>query len=189
MPDSTVPFSRSYGVQENTEVDEGPRPGTIIEPIPEHYAGTVFPYRGTETHGVHPMFTPVVSPEEWEGGMVTVDPDKGDDGPPEAAMPVRIVQVGPKEIDQFRVNRITVDGQARLVVNRMPERESFRIKNLDGAKAIYVSDQSNVSAATGWRVDAGQEFTVDADNEVYAISADGTAVEAVVLLTYSVAIK
>lgn len=179
--------SDPYAVSDNQEVDEGPAPGWQLKPIPERYAGVNIPYRGTETHGVDPLFVVEPHPDEVEGGMVPIIMPS--DEPPRPVQDVRIVKEGPKEIIEWRAYQGTCGGSANILVGRMDSRISFRLKNLSADKRLIVGGDNNLSRFMGWPVAPDAEFTVDADTEVYGISEDGTDIPYSVVIVYAVQVK
>lgn len=137
---------------------------TPLEPVPEDYTGKVYPYRGTETHGVpDPDYT---EPDlEFKGEQARVEyeePEKETD-----PIPVRVVNEYAREETQWRVSRFPVSaGQSTHIVARDRTRTQVIVKVVTGS--IVISDQQNPAAFTGYPLGAGETFTTDAVTPVYA---------------------
>lgn len=160
-----------------------------IAPIPEHYAGVNFPYRGIETHGVAPdpnidysdpetKYDPETDKETYLPEIVEHDP-----------IPVRIVNESPRETDVFRVTRFLANGNAQQLIGRLDSRKSLRIKNLDDTNPVYIGPNSTVNAYTGYPISPGAEIVpVNATQEVWVTAGAGDAytVEVAVLYEFTV---
>ncbi len=170
------------------ETDDGPRPGTAFKPIPEEYAGHNHPYRGTENHGVDPLYDVPPPAEEWEGGSVPVDSDRLEREPEKVSL-VRVVSSGPREIKEWRSFRVFATGVPSILVGKFNARESFTLTNLSETVTIYVGGDMQVSRTQGYPVKAGQSFSVDSDTEVWGISDDGTDVDCAVYVVFTVEVK
>lgn len=177
-----------YTIVDVQETDDGPRPGTALKPIVEEYEGHNNPYRGTEDHGVHPLYNVPPPDDSWEGGMAPVNPDRLDEEP-EAVQAVRIVNVGAREIKEWRSFRVYATATPTILVGKFDARESFTLKNLSDTVTVYVGGDMQVSRSQGFPVAPGTEFSVDCDTEVWGISDDGSDVDCAVYVVFAVEVK
>lgn len=187
-PTSHYDPATGYTIVDVQETDEGPAPGTAIKPLMEEYEGRNFPYRGTETHGVDPLYDVQPSPDKWEGGSVTVDMDKLEQEP-EKVIPVRVVNEGSREIKEWRSYRVYATSRASILVGKFDARISFTLKNLSQDKTLYVGGDLQVSTGQGYPVPAGGTFTVESDTEVWGIAEDTTDIDVAVYVVYAVKVK
>lgn len=170
-------------------VDESAAPEGLpvgFEPQLDRFGGgPVFPYRGTQTHGVEPQTeqAAVGSPENDEGGAVEFDyVAPVEDAAP---VPVRIVDTAAHEYSDWRANQSFANPSPNRVVNRKEGRKSLTIKNI-GTVHVWVGPDSNVSPMAGYRVDSGGgTFTLDGEAEVWAVSNDATAVPLCIYFEFS----
>lgn len=77
------------------------------------------------------------------------------------------------------VNQVTVASTATLVANSRPLRHAITINNTS-ASTVFVGDTSAVTATTGGPVASGQALTLDTTDQIYAITATGTAAVGVI---------
>lgn len=151
-----------------------------LEPVPEDYAGKVYPYRGTETHGVpDPEYTEPDLEFKGEHARVEYEEPEREHDP----IPVIIVNESAREETQWRVSRVPIDnGQSTHIVARDRRRTSVIVKVVTGS--IVISDQPNPVAFTGFPLVAGETFTTDAVTPVYATATSNADVA--VLQSYRV---
>jgi hypothetical protein len=145
----------------------------------------VFPYRGTEPHGVAPTEHPTSAPGFNED---TVLADVTPEAPEPEPVPVRIVSQGGREVVQWRSMRAIVDGSQRLIVGRNERRRNLRIRNMNAAgRTVFIAPDSNVTSYDGWPLAPGTElqFTA-AQSEVYGVSDDGSQVEVAILSEHAI---
>lgn len=176
MPSESPQNPRGNGPYAIDEPDVNPE-GQTLYPLKlrtERPSAEVFPYRGVETHGVHPSRS-VDPPEHMdEGGMVQVAPPKKAPEP----VPVRLVEPGIKAYKQWRAIHEFVGASARQVVNRKENRQNLRIKNLTAGKnpntgkGCWLGPDSGVNAMNGYFLDAGDIFALSGEAEVWGISED-----------------
>lgn len=172
-----------WGNWQNEEV-EGPPP-EAVKPLEEHYTGDVFPYRGTENHGVNPLFSIPVPDDEWEGGSVPVDVDYKEEEP--EPQKVIIVRQGRTEILEFRTFHTVANANPTLAISSMLKRQVTKIKNI-GTAAIWIGHNESVSALSGYKLDANAEFTTNSTTDIWMISFDGNQQEVCVAIEIAVAI-
>lgn len=156
---------------QNEEVEGAPP--VAVKPLVEHYQGHVFPYRGTETHGVDPNFDIPPSPDEWEGGFVPVETEPVTKDKP---MRVTVVRQGDDEILKLRIMQTQVGANPRLILGQMKERQTTRIKNA-GAVTIWIGANESVNKnVNAYPLAAGVEFVTNATTSIWGVSDDGTEV-------------
>lgn len=139
----------------------------MVTPIPESYAGDNNPYRGTESHGVHPTVDPTNTPGYREDGRPVALPLVPDSEPP-APLPVRIVNEGGKEFDKWRVATAYAIPQASQIVGALRSRTTLRIRNNSETDTVYVSPDSSCSPFTGYPLRPGAELSLNSTDPVYA---------------------
>lgn len=158
--------------------------GGYIVPLEEKSTGVNFPYRGSEQHGVPVDWSPDKSPEEWEGGIVRFREPEPETEP----VAVRIVETSSQELRKFRVAQHIVGASPTLVAGRFNKRTRCTIRNMDADTVAYISSASAVSTWTGYPINFGADLDISADDEVWAISADGSNVSLAVLIEYIVSV-
>jgi hypothetical protein len=154
--------------------------------VPEHYEGVNFPYRGTETHGVKPPDGAKYDTREFQ--YPEEPPEHYAEPEPEPnPVLVRVVQDHAREILDWRTVRVPVSQNPVLLVGRNLARRKLRIRNLDGANAIYIGPDPNVSTVSGYKISAGQEMNELVTTEpVYATTGDSSVVETAVMFEFAV---
>lgn len=159
-----------------------------VEPVPEHYAGTNFPYRGTETHGVKPdpnvdYSDPEIRYDPEHDGDVNYVPEPVEHDP----IPVRIVNENPTEIREFRSARFTVGSPAVQLLGKHDARYRTRIRNTDAVNAIYIGPDSSVNSYTGYKLPAGAEIDgLTTTQEVWATTGDETTADISIMYEFAV---
>lgn len=125
-----------------------------LKPVPEHYAGKNYPYRGTETHGVpDPTYTePDVEFKGEDQHAVYEEPV-----PETPPIPVRIVTEHSREIKSFRVVRYLVDMTAILLLGQERERTKCRIRNTDPVNTVFIGASGLNPWLNGYPILPGQE--------------------------------
>ena len=161
-----------------------------VTPVPEHVKGTVFPYRGMETHGVEP-----VKGVDYDTEKYQIDPnDLGEEHPdymPEEKwpepIPVFIVNEAASERQDIRVNRYLVQDAAQRIAPQMDSPRIVRIANLDSANTVYISSDSNIASVSGYPIKPNTESNpIRVESDVWAVCASGLTAEVAVLTEYSV---
>lgn len=136
------------------------------EPVPEHVAGTVFPYRGQELHGVPMTGTPDLSDQVPDVDAVLVE-----ELPPEPdPIPVHIVQTGGRELRRWRALHTYASDDSTQAVGRNEARITTRLRNLSataGDRVWIAPDQSQANAAFGYPLDPGAEITLNTEDPIY----------------------
>lgn len=151
--------------------------GEPTEPQPEKVAGTVFPYRGMESHGVAPnQAPPEYVDDQWpaddEGVHYVQGPTEDD------PLPVRIVNQHSKFRRITRIRQVPVDTSKPLLA-RNDARVTASFKNI-GANAVYLIPEPMDNGAvlvTGYKLAAttGEYLNWIGTEELYASTGDGTA--------------
>jgi hypothetical protein len=146
-----------------------------------------FPYRGIETHGVHPNTTPDVDPEEADygatRGVAYEAPEKEPD-----PIPVRVVPQGGGEFRTWYVIReyVRTGTQSRMIVPRDLSRTSITIKNLHATDNLVLNSQSFADVNAGFPLAAGASQAMDTNAEVWALSATSNDIPIAVMVQTSV---
>lgn len=158
-----------------------PRGGTEpINPIPERSFAPVFPYRGTQQHGVPvdpvPWIPRDADAQSWEGETV-FDPEIV----PIEPIPVIVVNETQSEIRSWRAVQMPVrTNAATLIVGQNTRMTRVRIRNMsasDSDTILWVGHESNVSRLYGWPVYPGEVLEIDTEEEIYG-TLDSTAQDA-----------
>lgn len=150
--------------------------GEPVEPEKEKVVGTVFPYRGMESHGVAPnQEPPAYIDDQWpedteaphyEPGPTDYDP-----------LPVKIVNQHSNFRRITRIRQVPVDTSKPLLA-RNDARISASFKNI-GANAVYLIPEPMDNGAvliTGYKLAAttGEYPNWIGTEELYASTGDGT---------------
>lgn len=141
-----------------------------LRPAVEGYTGNVFPYRGSEDHGVSATEKPL-EPSDWEHGVPVEYSERPIDVDP---VPVKIVTEGSRELRRFRV----VVGYAgssspRQILGQDEERSFVRIKNTTSDKTLYVAHHLEQATATwGYPIAPGDELPTSTQMAIYASTSD-----------------
>jgi len=164
-----------------------------VKPVPEHYEGVSFPYRGTESHGVNPPKD--IDPEEY------YDIQTQDDGPnpypvapdikEEDPIPVRIVQKSSRERRAWRGKQIAVTDQKIQILGRHEKRGKVVIRNTTmSTNNVYIAEDQSVSPYTGFilRNAAAVSGSLDLNTteEIWAVCDTGETATVFVAYEYSV---
>lgn len=172
MPSQSPQYRASgnpYGVENLTHDQVEPGPGQHLQPMPEHYGGINFPYRGQQQHGVDPDAMPEDRPEDYAGGAVQTswaDVPQIEHEP----VPVRIVKTGAHEYNQWRAIQSFATPQGNLIVNRKEGRSRCTVKNLSVAGTVYVGPDPMVTTQTGYPLAPRETFEVFGEAEIWAAS-------------------
>lgn len=176
-------FRQRHGMQKPPESEP-----ERVTPVPEHYKGVNFPYRGTNKHGVEVPEGAEYDTREFQYEMP--DPDEitdeymePDDEP--EPIPVRLVQESAREVLKLRTVRRNVTDQRSQIVNRMDSRRNLVIKVDGGVSAIYVGD-ADVTTYTGFKLDQGEQITFRSTDDVWAVCADGDDSEISIMYEFAV---
>jgi hypothetical protein len=141
-----------------------------VTPVPEHYAGTVFPYRGTETHGVDPSTEVTIDPEEADYGTtvaVPLEPVEKEQEP----VPVKIVgEGGPGELRTWFIIReyVRTGEGPRRIVGQDENRTKVKIRNLHAADTLWIMAEPYNDTNFGYPILAGAELELTAVTDVWA---------------------
>jgi hypothetical protein len=151
-------------------MSQSQKPPDRMQPVPEQVAGTNFPYRGMETHGVDPGDVQItVDPEEADYGTTVAIPLEPEESEPDP-VPVRIVSEGGNELKEFRVIREYCRGgeSSRRIIGQDEDRSKVRIKNLHASDSLYVSDIAFNDIGMGYPIASGSELELTSKTPVYA---------------------
>lgn len=168
------------------------RPTGAVTPVPEVVVGTVFPYRGMETHGVAPT-QDWRNTADYEGdydgeGPVAYEPIPDNIDP----IPVFIVETEAKgrQIERgtcFRgyagansaQNVLSADYQGR-------RRRSAKIKNLD-ATVVYIGYSADqATPISGWPLVTNEVFEAVGEDDVWAYGIGANPSQLAVATEYAV---
>lgn len=168
-----------------------------VTPVPEHYEGVSFPYRGTQNHGVAPSKTD--DPEQYYDAQAFDDEtDKVVFLPAEVEVepvPVRIVNETSRERNDWRAGRFLVTEIPQEILGRNDKRKSVRIKvhafKSDGTTAntdpIFIGNDAGLRPYTGFQISAGEElYPFKSTENVFAITLPGVFVEISMISEFSV---
>jgi hypothetical protein len=165
MPNPLV----KIGPQSTSKTPSRPQP---LEPEPEAYAGDNFPYRGTQTHGVEPLYESAPELEYGEGRLVEYEePEtKAEQAEP---IPVRIVQEAGRELRMANAVVQTAYGtgkgvRASRILGRDDKRSSATIKNLNTATVWLGHTEAAAKVGSGFPLEDGQDYTTQSQGEWFA---------------------
>lgn len=150
-----------------------------IKPIPERSYAPVFPYRGTEQHGVpvdNQPWMPVNADEQSWQGAESFDPAFE----PIAPIPVEIVNRGSREIRSWRAVHFYVGKVTpALVVGQNVRQTKLTLRHAGDptdTTVIWIGHDTNViPGLSGWPLFPRESIEINTEEEVYAIGAGGTA--------------
>jgi hypothetical protein len=127
--------------------------GEPVKPEPERVAGTVFPYRGVENHGVKPLQDPPeYTDDQWPADDESVKYVAGptEDDP----LPVRVVNQHSVSRRVPRTQQVPVTESTRLI-GRNDDRISVTIANHSSTVSIYLTHEAvsaDFARANGFRI-------------------------------------
>jgi hypothetical protein len=129
----------------------------------------VFPYRGTESHGVEPTARPRAVPGHEEARDVPLDPPEDEPEP----IPVVIRSSPGRQRRYCRTFRdYATVGNARQLVGNDDNRITVKVKNM-GLQPIYVGNSAETANAMhGWELVVGETFESATQGTLYASSSD-----------------
>ena len=184
----TNPFiSGSYRQRQGMQESED-RPDRVV-PVPEHYEGENYAYRGTQTHGVKPAAG--VDADAYYGiGM-------WDDGEHEVIetlseekivepIPVMVVQREGRERLDWRAGRFLVQEYPQEIAGRLETRRSLRIKNNSESDTVYIAPDSGISSYTGYPLGPGEDVHIFSTENVFAVTEPTKTVEVGILTEFGI---
>lgn len=171
---------------------DGPRERPeAVQPVPEHYEGVNFPYRGTEQHGVAVPEGTEFNTREFQ--YKEEDPEEYAEPLPEPEpIPVRVVTNHSRERLAFRSARYRVTDQAEQLVGRHEHRRGIRIKvhwqtDAVDSNPVWIGHDDGVKPYTGYQLDRGEVVDgIMSTEPIYAVCNPGESVEVSVMYTYAV---
>jgi hypothetical protein len=150
-----------------------------IMPIPDRAYAPVFPYRGTQDHGV-PVDNQNWIPEDadeasWQGETTYDVPVE-----PIAPIPVEIVNSGQNEIRAWRAVHFNVGKVAPvLIIGQNVRMTKVTIRHAGTAAddgVLWFGHDSNVTPnLSGWPLFARELVEINTAEEIYAVMGAGTA--------------
>ena len=147
-------------------------PPKATQPVVYAEAGEVFPYRGTEKHGVDPTEARNIDPEEADYGTTVAVPIKPEEKEPD---PVAVyVVAGPHSSTPLKTwglirEYVRAGEGARMILGRDDKRSNTRIKNTHATDYLYLGPNPVSDNAMLYPVNPGAEFTLGgATTEVWA---------------------
>lgn len=165
-----------------------------MQPVEEHVEGTVFPYRGMETHGVTPAKVDYDTEKYQidESDLGPEDPEYLPAEPEPIPIPVVVVNKSARERLSWRPVRFRVTDQGRQILGRNDKRKSVRLKvafQTDGvdSKPVFIGEDSGVQPFTGFQVDRGETlFPITSTEEIWAICNPGESVDVFMIVEFAV---
>lgn len=159
--------------------DTSPRVSGVADaaltPVPEHYAGEVIPYRGTESHGVDGGHTAYTDPrgELRKSVDVIVAPAEH---PPTPVL-VKVVKTDGNEVHDWRVVSTVASAVPTTILGRDRRRVSARIIN-NGAVTVLIGHDQSMTSINSYPLAAGASLTDLRHSEpVWVTSVDGSNVD------------
>lgn len=153
-----------------------------VTPVEDPDYAEVFPYRGTEQHGVdagRPWTPTDATASSWEGPIKSEAPDID----PEP-VPVRIVQEKNDELRTFHAFQTGCAGSAVNIVGRDTKRTDVTIKNTSAANTVWIGSDTSVTPTNGYPIAAGSSETLAVDEPIYAVATNAAAATLAVIVTY-----
>jgi hypothetical protein len=149
-----------------------------LQPIPDRFHAPVFPYRGTEQHGVHvdaqPWMPVDANAQSWQGEE-PFDPEIEAIKP----IPVEIVNQGSSEIRSWRAIHFNVGKTSpSLIIGQNTRMTKVTVRHAGLAASdnvIWIGHDSNVTPGlSGWPIFARETIEINTEEEIYAITGAGT---------------
>lgn len=170
-------YKQSEGMAHSPSHDLG-----ALDPTPEHIKGTVYPYRGTEDHGVPmPHGTDLTSDTDryYVDESDLPHPDYMSEPVEHPPVNVRVVNESPRERRDWRPFRFLATDQPQRLIGRSDNRTGLRIQNLDAANPVYITQDSGVSPIIGYVIGAGKEINnaLETTEDVWIICDAGKTAE------------
>lgn len=158
-----------------------------VEPVPEHYQGVNFPYRGTENHGVAAPDHAEYDTREFEATFE----DEANYLPAEAETPpiaVRVVNKTARERREFRSSRFTLTDSPQQMLGRNDKRTSVRIRSrASNTGTAWVGPDNGVNALVSYGIAAGAELTdLDTTEEIWGVADATKTLDLFIIETYAV---
>lgn len=156
-----------------------------ITPVPESIDDINHPYRGTEDHGVIPMYKPL-APQQWEDGRPAPvqEPPKQ-----EEPVPVRIVGEAANELRRMRTFGAYTGvntGQPIPIIGKDLERESVYVKHIIDAATIWLShSRETCNALNGHPLQKGDDFVTRSQDQLFAWADSADPLTVYVRVEYS----
>lgn len=168
------------------QADSPDREPERVQPVPEHYEGVSFPYRGTQKHGVEVPGDTRYDTREFQ--YITESPDEYMDPEPETdPIPVRVVNSSARERLDWRATRFLVKDTAAQVLGRHDKRKAVRIRNHDTTNPVYIGNDAGMQSYTGYLIPGGTElYPFLSTEDVWAMSNSGTEVEISIMYEFAV---
>lgn len=177
--------------QQPGQADSPSREPERVQPVPEHYKGVNFPYRGTQQHGVevpedsHYNTRDFQYPEEKPDEYLPAEPE------PDPVI-VKVVSDAARERLEWRQSRYRVTDQGQRILGRNDKRKAVRIKvhyQTDGvdSKPIYLGNDAGVQPYTGYQMDRGETlYPFTSTEDVWAICNPGETADVSIMFEFSV---
>lgn len=149
-----------------------------VRPIPDRVYAPVFPYRGTEQHGVNvesqPWIPQDADEQSWQGEEV-VDPEFD----PIKPIPVEVVNQGAREIRSWRAVHFNIGKVSpALIVGQNVRQTKITVRHagdVNSTNVVWLGHESNVMPGlSGWPLFAREQIEINTEEEVYAITGTGT---------------
>lgn len=157
---------------EDKKTDDG-----RIDPVPEKVAGTVYPYRGMEQHGVkQPEDMPIRETGEYQLGpdefynFESLPEEKEPD-----PVPVRIVTTAARVRKSYRISRHTTTEHVSSIVGRKDSRTRLLIKSAATNTGIaWLSNSMELTNPVfGWGLEAGSQVEMFTTEVLHVCSESG----------------
>lgn len=178
---------RLPGQAENPEDNKYP---DKVDPVPEKVAGTVFPYRGMEQHGVkQPEDMPIQETGQYHLGEDEFYTTEGLEAEKEPEpVPVKVVNTGARTRKMYRMYRHFSNDTVSTLANRRDGRTRLlvRSRGSNTGTAWLAHDRSQATASMGWGLATGNELEMLTTEAVYVLSETGETQDLFVLEEYEI---
>ena len=161
-----------------------------VPPVEEMYAAHNNPYRGTEDHGVekYDVYDPTSEALDWDEkdpGDTLVE-DRG-----VAAVPVYVVESGPREVKRWRTAQFNVGDVPVQLIGEQAERTKVTITNLSESTLAYVSSEQYAATPIGGYPVSSLQASVEikSDSALYASCASGENATLALLIEFNAVVK
>jgi len=168
------------------QADSRDREPERVQPVPEHYKGVNFPYRGIELHGVEVPEDAHYDTREFQYEEQEPTEYMSPEPEPEPVL-VKVVRETARERLDWRVIRFNVNERAQQIAGRHETRKTLRIRNHDETNAIYIGNDAGLQSYTGYLIPAGAElYPFCSTEDVWAVCESGATAEISILFEFAV---
>jgi len=175
------------------QADSPDREPEKVKPVPEHYEGVNFPYRGTEKHGVEVPKDAHYDTREFQYDEDEDEIDYLPEEPEPDPIPVKVVTDTARERLDWRAIRFRVTDVPQQILGRHDRRKAVRIKNhglLNGepnTTPVYIGNDPGLRPYTGFEIAPDEVlYPFLSTEDVWAVAPAGKQTELSIMIEFAV---